>query len=135
VEQERRFTVAEAQELLESGLREQAEHMVAVRARSRDLESRWRRLVIAIGSNGGDMDRAEVRELQAAVEAAHAELREIVARFTGEGVQVKDMDRGLIDFPAEVDGQEALLCWHVGEPRIAYWHSPEDGFAGRRPLE
>ncbi len=135
MEQERRFTVAEAQELLESGLREQAERMVAVRARSRELESRWRRLVIAIGSNGGDMDRAEVRELQAAVEASHAELKEIVARFTGEGVQVKDMDRGLIDFPAEVDGQEALLCWYVGEPRIAFWHSPEDGFAGRRPLE
>jgi hypothetical protein len=135
VAQERRFTVAEAQELLESGLREQAERMVTARARSRDLESRWRRLVIAIGSNGGDMDRAEVRELQAAVEASHAELNEIVARFTDEGVQVKDMDRGLIDFPAEVDGQEALLCWHVGEPRIAFWHSPEDGFAGRRPLE
>ena len=38
-------------------------------------------------------------------------------------------------FPAEIDGQDALLCWHVGEPRIAYWHSPEDGFAGRKPLE
>lgn len=135
MEQERRFTVVEAQALLDSGLREQAERMVEVRARSRDLESRWRRLVIAIGSNGGDMDRAEVRELRAAVEAAHAELNEIVARFTGEGVQVKDMDRGLIDFPAEVDGRDALLCWHVGEPAIAFWHSPEDGFAGRRPLE
>jgi hypothetical protein len=132
---ERRFTVAEAQELLDSGLREQAERMVELRARSRDLESRWRRLVIAIGSNGGGMDRAEVRELRAAVEEAHAGLNEIVARFTDEGVQVKDMDRGLIDFPADVDGQDALLCWHVGEPKIAFWHSPQDGFAGRRPLE
>jgi len=135
VEQERRFTVGEAQELLDAGLREQAERMVEVRAKSRDLEARWRRLVIAIGSNGGDMDRAEVRELRATVEASHAELTEIVARFNDEGIQVKDMDRGLIDFPAEIDGQDALLCWHVGEPRIAYWHSPEDGFAGRKPLE
>jgi hypothetical protein len=134
VEQERRFTLAEAQGLLDGGLREQAERMVEVRAKSRDLEARWRRLVIAIGSNGGDMDRAEVRELRTAVQAAHAELQEIVARFDEEGVQVKDMDRGLIDFPAEVDGQEALLCWHVGEPKIAFWHSPEDGFAGRKPL-
>lgn len=134
MEQERRFTLVEAQELLDGGLREQAERMVEVRAKSRDLEARWRRLVIAIGSNGGDMDRAEVRELRAAVQAAHAELQEIVARFDDEGVQVKDMDRGLIDFPAEVDGQDALLCWHVGEPRIAFWHSPEDGFAGRKPL-
>ena len=134
MEQERLFTLAEAQALLDASLREQAERMVEVRAASRDLESRWRRLVIAIGSNGGDMDRAEVRELRAAVEAAHAELNEIVARFTAEGVQVKDMDRGLIDFPAEVDGQDALLCWHVGEAKIAFWHSPEDGFAGRKPL-
>jgi hypothetical protein len=134
VEQERRFTLAEAQELLDGGLREQAERMVEVRAKSRDLEARWRRLVIAIGSNGGDMDRAEVRELRAAVQAAHAELQEIAARFDDQGVQVKDMDRGLIDFPAEVDGQDALLCWHVGEPKIAFWHSPEDGFAGRKPL-
>jgi hypothetical protein len=135
VEQERRFTLAEAQELLDIELGALAERMVEARARSRDLESRWRRLVIAIGSNGGNMERPEVRELRETVEASHAELNEIVARFTAQGVQVKDMDRGLIDFPAEVDGQEALLCWHVGEPRIAYWHSPDDGFAGRRPLE
>ena len=135
MEEERRFTLAEAQELLDTELRALAERMVEARARSRDLESRWRRLVIAIGSNGGTMERPEVRELRELVEASHAELNEIVARFTAEGVQVKDMDRGLIDFPAEVDGEDALLCWHVGEPRIAYWHSPDDGFAGRRPLE
>jgi hypothetical protein len=134
VEGERRFTLDEAQRLLDSELRELAERMVAARVASRDLESRWRRLVIAIGSNGGNMERPEVRELQAAVEASHAELNEIVARFTAEGVQVKDMDRGLIDFPADVAGQDALLCWHVGEEKIAYWHSPEDGFAGRKPL-
>jgi hypothetical protein len=134
VEQERRFTLAEAQELLDTELRALAERMVEARARSRDLESRWRRLVIAIGSNGGNMERPEVRELREAVEASHAELNAIVARFTSEGVQVKDMDRGLIDFPADVEGQDALLCWHVGEPRIAHWHSPEDGFAGRKPL-
>jgi hypothetical protein len=135
VEEERRFTLAEAQELLDTELRALAERMVEARARSRDLESRWRRLEIAIGSNGGNMERPEVRELRETVEASHADLNEIVARFTAEGVQVKDMDRGLIDFPAEVDGQDALLCWQVGEPRIGYWHSPDDGFAGRRPLE
>jgi hypothetical protein len=134
VEQERRFTLAEAQELLDTELRALAERMVEARRASRDLESRWRKLVIAIGSNGGNMERPEVRELRSAVEASHAELNEIVGRFTGQGVHVKDMDRGLIDFPAEVDCQDALLCWHVGEERIAYWHSPEDGFAGRKPL-
>ena len=135
MEQERRFTLEEAQALLDSELRALAERMVEERARSRDLEARWRKLVIAIGSNGGNMERPEVRDLRAAVEASHAELREIVAKFTEQGVQVKDMDRGLIDFPAWVGDQDALLCWHVGEERIAFWHSPEDGFAGRKPLE
>jgi hypothetical protein len=135
VEQERRFTLAEAQELLDSELRALAERMVEERAKSRDLEARWRKLVIAIGSNGGNMERPEVRDLRAAVEASHAELKEILGKFTAEGVQVKDMDRGLIDFPAWVGDQDALLCWHVGEERIAFWHSPEDGFAGRKPLE
>jgi hypothetical protein len=135
VEQERRFTLEEAQQLLDSELRALAERMVEERARSRDLEARWRKLVIAIGSNGGNMERPEVRDLQAAVQASHAELEEIVGKFTAEGVQVKDMDRGLIDFPARVGDQDALLCWHVGEERIAFWHSPEDGFAGRKPLE
>jgi hypothetical protein len=134
VEQERRFTLAEAQELLDSELRALAERMVEARARSRDLESRWRKLVIAIGSNGGNMERPEVRELREAVEASHSDLNVILARFASEGVQVKDMDRGLIDFPAEVEGKDALLCWHVGEGPIGYWHSPEDGFAGRKPL-
>ena len=135
MEQERRFTLEEAQKLLDSELRVLAERMVEERAKSRDLEARWRKLVITIGSNGGNMERPEVRDLQAAVEASHAELERIVGRFTAEGVQVKDMDRGLIDFPAWVGGQDALLCWHVGEERIAFWHSPEDGFAGRKPLE
>lgn len=135
MEQERRFTLDEAQRLLDAELRALAERMVEARAKSRDLEARWRKLVLAIGSNGGNMERPEVRELQTAVEASHAELQEIVGKFTAEGVQVKDMDRGLIDFPAEVDGQDALLCWQVGEPRIGYWHSPDDCFAGRRPLE
>lgn len=135
MEQERRFTLEEAQQLLDSELRALAERMVEERARSRDLEGRWRKLVIAIGSNGGNMERPEVHDLQAAVQASHAELEEIVGKFTAEGVQVKDMDRGLIDFPAWVGGQDALLCWHVGEERIAFWHSPEDGFAGRKPLE
>jgi hypothetical protein len=134
-EPERLFTLEEAQALLDAELRGPAERMVELRARSRDLEERWRRLVLAIGSNGGNFETPEVRRLQAEVEAAHAELRDLVAGFTDQGVQVKDMDTGLIDFPAVVDGQAALLCWRVGEERIAHWHTPEDGFAGRRPLE
>ncbi len=130
----RRFTVEEAQALLDERVRDMAERMVADRAASRDLESRWNAIVITIGSNGGDLRRAEVAALREEVRAAHAALRGLLAELDELGVQVKDMDRGLLDFPAEVEGQDALLCWQVGEPRIAFWHRPEDGFAGRRPL-
>jgi hypothetical protein len=50
------------------------------------------------------------------------------------GVQVKDPAQGLLDFPAVIDGQPALLCWQVGEQRIEFWHTMEGGFAGRQPL-
>ena len=48
------------------------------------------------------------------------------------GCLLKDLEKGLIDFPALLDGHEVYLCWQRGEPRIEYWHRIEDGFAGRR---
>jgi hypothetical protein len=131
----RLYTVAEAQALLDAELRAEAERMVETRARGRDLEGRWRRLVIAIGSNGGNFEKPEVRKLRAELKQAGEDLAESLRRFEEHGVQVKDIDTGLIDFPTEIDGEPALLCWRVGEERIEYWHTLEGGFAGRRPIE
>jgi hypothetical protein len=49
-------------------------------------------------------------------------------------VLVRDLDRGLVDFPALVDGREVYLCWQLDEPAVSHWHGLESGFAGRRPL-
>jgi hypothetical protein len=49
-------------------------------------------------------------------------------------VLVRDLDRGLVDFPSLVDGREVYLCWQLGEPDIRHWHGLESGYAGRRPL-
>ena len=57
-----------------------------------------------------------------------AELRELE-------VVLRDLDRGLLDFPSMRDGREVYLCWQEGEDAIEYWHEPEAGFAGRRPLD
>jgi hypothetical protein len=58
-----------------------------------------------------------------------------VEELAGEGIVLRDADRGLIDFPAVApDGRRYWLCWVVGEPSVAWWHWPEDGFAGRQPL-
>jgi hypothetical protein len=132
---ERLFTLEEAQALLDSELRAEAERMVEVRARGRDLEGRWRRLVIAVGSNGGNFEKPAVRKLRAELRQAADDLTAALDVFAGHGVQVKDPDTGLIDFPAEIDSEPALLCWRVGEERIEFWHTLDGGFAGRRPIE
>ncbi|MCS6816138.1 MAG: DUF2203 domain-containing protein [Blastocatellia bacterium] len=63
-------------------------------------------------------------------------LSQIVARLHREGILVKGLEDGLVDFPhRRPDGEEVYLCWRVGEPRLAYWHPLDTGFAGRRPLE
>jgi len=73
--------------------------------------------------------------MRADLRAAAEELAEILGTFAEHGVQVKDPDTGLIDFPAEIGGEPALLCWRVGEERIEFWHTLDGGFAGRRPIE
>jgi hypothetical protein len=63
------------------------------------------------------------------------ELRATVEELTGKGIVLRDLDAGLVDFPARLDdGRQYLLCWVLGEPAVAWWHWPEAGFAGRRPL-
>jgi hypothetical protein len=49
-------------------------------------------------------------------------------------IVLRDADRGLVDFPSIRDGEEVYLCWQAGEPRVAFWHEPDAGFAGRQPL-
>ena len=61
--------------------------------------------------------------------------RTLLAEIDSIGVQVKDLEQGLLDFPFVMDGKPVLLCWKLGEPAIAHWHTEEEGFAGRKPLD
>jgi hypothetical protein len=63
-----------------------------------------------------------------------ARVAELLERIQSWGLELRDVTTGLVDFPAEINGRPAYLCWRLGEPEVAYWHSPEDGFQGRRPL-
>ena len=63
-----------------------------------------------------------------------ARVQELIERLQEWEIQLRDVDTGLVDFPAIVEGEEAFLCWRLGEPEVAYWHRPDDGFPGRRPL-
>ncbi len=129
------YTPAEAQALLDEVIRQLAERLVELRTETEPMRRRWQRIVVAIGSNGGGLDKREAEGLREALEAAQQEATEILSEIASHGVQVKDPDTGLLDFPTVVEGEPALLCWRVGEARIEFWHTVEDGFAGRRPIE
>jgi hypothetical protein len=62
-------------------------------------------------------------------------LAEAITELAREGIVLRDAEQGLIDFPARApSGRAYWLCWIVGEPAVAWWHWPEDGFAGRTPI-
>jgi hypothetical protein len=61
-------------------------------------------------------------------------LRREVEAITEQGIVLRDPETGLLDFPSRREGSEVFLCWRLGEDRVGYWHGPETGFTGRRPL-
>ena len=66
---------------------------------------------------------------------AEQRVRDTLAEIDSIGVQVKDLNIGLLDFPCEVEGQIVLLCWNLGEKSISHWHGTDEGFAGRKPID
>ena len=66
---------------------------------------------------------------------AEQRAKDALAEIDSIGVQVKDINIGLLDFPCEVDGQIILLCWKLGEQSITHWHGTQEGFAGRKPID
>jgi hypothetical protein len=130
---ERFFTPEEANEALVE-VRPLAERMVAARHALLDAHRRQAELVARVASNGGGLSPPDVSAVAAEVQEASAELIAVVEELQELGVQVKDLDRGLVDFPCLHRGREVLLCWELGEDEVAYWHGTDEGYAGRKPL-
>ena len=128
-----RFTVEEANELLPY----LAPLLVQIRALKGEhdrSQEKVAELALKMRSNGHILD-VELRRTREALEKAAAKLTELVERVQSYGCQLKDMEMGLIDFPAILDGRELLLCWKLGEENVAYWHDLETGYPGRRPID
>lgn len=81
-----------------------------------------------------DIYAAELAQTERDVERDVAQLQEYVDELKALGVDLKNAQQGLIDFPAEIDGRPVYLCWKLGEPEVLYWHEIEAGFAGRQSL-
>ena len=128
----RTFTPAEANEALPA-VRAVAERMVGLRERMRELEGEQRELVQTIAGNGSGYAVSDSRSDE--FKDVVAQLERCVDELDALGVQLKDVDLGLVDFPSVRAGEDVLLCWHVGEERVAWWHGLEDGYAGRKPID
>jgi hypothetical protein len=121
------FTVAEANRLIPQ-IRSIIEGLRRSRQRLQNQRPAAEALAQKAGGNGGGGETA-------AYLFDHMEtLRRGITKLDAMGVVLKDMERGLIDFPHWRDGREVYLCWKLGEDRIDYWHDIDSGFAGRQPL-
>lgn len=85
-------------------------------------------------SEAAPLDEDEARLLKLRMQGVIDQMAAAVARIDALGITLRDIERGLIDFPAEADGRRVWLCWQLGEDAIAFWHELEAGFGARRPL-
>lgn len=83
----------------------------------------------------GEIDLSQLIAENPALAERTAEIERLIGEIEKCGAQFKGMDLGLVDFPAEIDGEVKLLCWQYGEKKIAYWHGLDTGFGSRQPLE
>lgn len=122
----RYFTLDEANDLLKE-LRPLVGRMLEVRQQLLNLQPELEPVLRKVLGNGGN---------QVASQAAvyFEELRELVDRIQASGVELKDVNTGLLDFRSLRDGREVYLCWRYGEDAISFWHDIDAGFAGRQPL-
>ena len=122
---ERHYSVEQANAALEWVV-ERLERLRAARSQLSDRDAREALSEPAPANGGGAPGRV--------VSEAFLELREALGELQGMEVVLRDLDRGLVDFPALRDGREVYLCWEEGEDEIGFWHDLETGYGGRSPL-
>ncbi len=129
------FTLSEAQTLLpvlESLLRRAQK----TGARAAEIEAELEQLRQRIFVSGGmHIEVTVAARRRAERDKALQDTQDTLTEIDEIGVQVKDLDKGLLDFPSVMEGKSILLCWKLGEPEIGYWHSVEEGYAGRKPID
>ena len=129
------FTLDQAQTLLpvlKSLLKRAMDAKQEIQLIDKDLEDLKHRVFL---SGGLFVDVAGMVRRRAQREKELQAIKDSIAEIDAIGVQVKDLDVGLLDFPCQVDDEIVLLCWKYGEDKIEFWHGMEEGFAGRKPID
>ncbi|HMD19442.1 MAG TPA: DUF2203 domain-containing protein [Alloacidobacterium sp.] len=129
------FSLDEAQSLLpvlESLLKRAIDGKRFAEEKETTLQELRQRIFL---SGGMQVNVISVTRQRAEIDKFVQQAKDAVAEIDAIGVQVKDLDTGLLDFPHLIDGEIVLLCWKMGETRIDYWHTVDAGFRGRQPLD
>ena len=120
------FTVAEANALIPQLLKEIPEvrkQLRVLKTKFPDIQNAWKKA----GNNGGSHQGAAYVQIA-------TEVNFVLQSLENQGCLVKQVDKGLVDFPSIREGREVLLCWQYPENKIEYWHDLDAGFAGRQTI-
>jgi hypothetical protein len=132
---DRTFTLEEAQELLpilESLLKQSIHGKQLIE----EVDAEFQETAHRVFLNGGTrLDVVQMAQRKAEREKTIRRVKDALGEMDAIGVQVKDLDIGLLDFPCKVEGEIVLLCWKLGETGITHWHGTTEGFAGRKPID
>lgn len=129
------FTLDEAQTLLpvlSSLLKRSIEGKQLIEQVEKESQDLSHRILL---SGGLFVNVPQVARRKAERDKAMNDTKDALAEIEAIGVQVKDLDIGLLDFPCIVSDQIVLLCWKLGEEKIQFWHGVEEGFRGRKPID
>jgi hypothetical protein len=122
---EKHYTREEARALLPQ-VRQWLKQLSEARRRLDERDKRVGSLLAGGNDVGGEAVNQWVRTI--------ADIKQTLLEFHRREIQIKDLDRGLIDFPAIIGGKEVFLCWEQGEEDIEFWHDLQSGYAGRERL-
>ena len=132
---QKNFTLQEAQVLLPV-LKSLLKQAIDGKKLIETIDTEFQELAQRIFLSGGllvEIGKAALRRAER--EKTAQRIKDAIAEIDATGVQVKDLDMGLLDFPCVVDGKTILLCWKMGEEKITHWHSTDEGYAGRKVID
>lgn len=132
---QRTFTLQEAQVLLPV-LKSLLQQAIDGKQLIEKIDSEFQELAQRIFLSGGllvEIGRMALRRTER--EKTVQRIKDVLSEIDATGVQVKDLEMGLLDFPCLVDGKTILLCWKMGEDKITHWHGTEEGYAGRKVID
>lgn len=129
------FTLLEAEELIPS-LERWLPQAIDAKKQAVEADGELQKIAGRIQFLGGmELDPTHVSRFKRDKQHAVKKLQDAMEQIEDSGCVVKDLDVGLVDFPAMLGEEQVYLCWKLGEPRIEYWHRVEEGFAGRKPID